>query len=139
MQLDGWFFVWEWVATDWVSLKVDKGTSRRGGGQGGRRQIVFALSIICFDRIYMWRPSGKFNIYQLTITSTPIPGKTLKDAGFCFGDKEFVVYLENTTNNLYIRNLQLPKLDTTKKKLDDSQLFPTFQAPTLVSYTFSCL
>jgi hypothetical protein len=74
----------------------------------------------------MWKLASRFNIYL-------IAGKTLKDAGFCFGDKEFVVYLENS-NNLYIRQLQLPKFDATKKRLEDTQLLPTFQSPTLVSF-----
>ena len=81
----------------------------------------------------MWKLSSKFNIYQLTFGNPIGLGKTLKDAGLFFGDKEFVVYFENSTNNLYIRNLQLPKLDITKRKLEDSQLFPTFQTPALVS------
>eukprot|EP00026_Physarum_polycephalum_P001994 Phypoly_transcript_01998.p1 GENE.Phypoly_transcript_01998~~Phypoly_transcript_01998.p1 ORF type:complete len:894 (+),score=143.30 Phypoly_transcript_01998:101-2782(+) len=75
---------------------------------------------------WTWKLASKFNIYL-------IAGKTLKDAGFCFfGDKESVVYLENS-NNLYVRQLQLPKFDATKKRLEDSQLLPTFQSPVLVA------
>ena len=48
MQLDGWFFVWEWVATDWVSLKVDKGhpEGEEDREEGGRKFSPYGLFVL---------------------------------------------------------------------------------------------
>lgn len=104
--------------------------------------ILFLLIFhqISFDNSKTWKLACKFNFYQATYTPTlPSTAKSIKDAFFLFGHQESVVWLENLTNNLYIRNLQLTKLDaTSKKRLDDSQLFPALQPATLVSFIIYC-